>query len=197
MAGFIYNLNSPGVNAKTILVDALRQFNSGEQSDHSIDYYSKERAASYLGTPVFSPLLIKPGSYQTEEGETIGFDGIFLDTVLMTVSRSKIIQKTQITGRKGTVKEYIADGDFSVNIKAVIASPAPNIYPREAVERFLKILEAPISLEVTSEFLNMYGIYNLVIEQDDQVQRQAFQNVAIFDINAVSDEPLELQIANE
>lgn len=133
----IYSINLKNA-LTTKSIDLLRTFTISEQSDHPIKYYEDStRKESYLGTPVFSPLTIHPGKYTDDKGTEITFEGIYLDTVLMTVSHTKIIQKTTVAGRKGTIKEYIGDGDRMINIKIVIASPAPNIFPEEAVTRLI------------------------------------------------------------
>ncbi len=193
----IYSINLKNA-LQTNGIDMLRVFSISEESDHPIKYYEDStREKSYLGTSLFSPLTIHPGKYTDDKGTEIKFDGMFLDTVLMSVSRNKIIQKTTIAGRKGTIKEYIADGDFSINIKVVIASPAPKIFPEEAVNRFIQILQAPKELDVVCPFLNRHGIDSLVIDSYTNPQKPGFQNVVVFDINASSEIPYEVRVVRD
>lgn len=179
-------------------MDALKRYNvNGNIQDHSPEYWSQVRDKTYLGTPVFAPLEIKGGSYQVEGGGTVEFEGIFIDTVIISVTQSKIIEKTSITGRAGTVKEYIADGDYAVNMKIVLASPHANIFPEEANGRLLAILKAPVPLEVVCPFLTPYEIFNITVDSYSNGQKAGYQNVVEFDVNCSSDAPLELQIARQ
>jgi len=192
MAIFSVNLKNA---LQTNLFEFGRRFDGGpEPVDHDPEYWTRVRDKSYLGTPVFTPLEIKGGSYLDENGNTVTFEGMFIDCVLMTVNQSKIIEKTLINGRRGSVKEFISDNDFTVNMKIVLASPHSSIFPEEATTRLISILRAPVALEVVSAYLNMYEIYSIVIDSYNNPQRQGFQNLSMFDINASSDEPLELQL---
>ena len=63
----------------------------------------KELYKSQLGTPVFSNLELKGGSY-TYKGQNYVFPDIKVDTVLFTVAMQKNIIVTPIQGGDGTVK---------------------------------------------------------------------------------------------
>ena len=154
---------------------------------------------SYLGTAVFSNLIIEPdpergelGTFTDINGNDQTFQGIRIDTVLFNVSMTKNIIKTAVQGFNGTVKEYTSDGDFEIEIFGSIVSPSPDVYPKEDVKRLLEILSIPEPLEITSEFLNYLGINNIVVESYDINQKQGFRNVQPFSIRALSDKPLEL-----
>jgi hypothetical protein len=148
---------------------------------------------SYLGTNVWSNLVFPAGTYETLEGDEIEFDEIVFDTVLLTVSQSKNIVTTQIQGRNGSVKEYISDGDYSISIQGMITGEGMDVYPEESVINLLEILKAPVSLKVVSEFLNFFDIDELVVTSYNLPQKVGSRNTQIFQINALSDEPLELR----
>ena len=150
---------------------------------------------SYLGTPVFSNLDIEGGSYKNFEGKQIPYDPIVVNTALFDVSQSRNIIKTQIQGRNGTTKEYISDGDFSVTIRGIIASESSVKYPEEEVRKLLEVCKVQKSIEINSRLLtNVFGVTNLVIESYAFPQEEGFQNIQLFELNCVSDDPIELTI---
>lgn len=151
---------------------------------------------SYLGTPVFAPLTFKEGSYKVGD-KTIRYQGLDLQTVLMDISMSKNIVKTAVQGRSGTVKEYIADGDYQVNIRGILASIAPKAYPEEAMNKLLTLCKVPDALAVVSPLLTLFGIYHLVIESYSLPATQGYQNIQAFELTCVSDESIEVGIDAE
>ena len=150
-----------------------------------------------FGTPVFSNLEIKPFSYDTLDGENIQIaNGIIIDTVLFTVTQTKNIVKTPIQGRNGTVKEYVSDGDYLIEISGAIVSP-DRTYPQTEVNELIQILKAPLAIpadSLISEFLNWFDIHSIVVESYDIPQTEGTRNQQEFRISAVSDIPVELEI---
>ena len=83
-------------------------------------------ASADLGTPVFSNIVFEPGSFiPLDGGDPISYQGIDLDTVLITVSQGKNIITTNIQGKSGTVKEYVSDSDFIINVQGVLTVTCP------------------------------------------------------------------------
>lgn len=134
---------------------------------------------SYLGTPIFSDLMI------SENDST----GLYMSTVLFDVSHEKNIIKTSIVGRSGTIKEYIADGDYVITIRGAFVSEGNN-YPLDEVTEFVRLMKLPQALNVTSKLLQLYEIDDIVIESYSLPQQEGMQNTQLFEINAVSDLPL-------
>ncbi|PIY15128.1 MAG: hypothetical protein COZ16_05580 [Flavobacteriaceae bacterium CG_4_10_14_3_um_filter_31_253] len=156
--------------------------------------YQIDRKASMkskLGTPIYAPLTIKKGSYDTRT-DTINYDEVVLDNALVDISMSKNIVKTAIQGRKGTVKEYVSLGDYVINISGSIISDNQKEYPEIEVKALEKIVIAPISLQVVCETLNRLGIYEIVIESYNFPTKQGFIGTQVYSISAISDEPIEL-----
>lgn len=151
---------------------------------------------SQLGNPIYSNLEFPKKTYKWKDNE-YNFDGLRIDTVLLTVNQSKNIVKTEIQGRNGTVKEYISDGDYSITVAGTIVSPDAKSYPRESINLLKTVLDIPLSLEVTAEFLNIWNISNVVVESYSFPQQQGTRNTQPFQITMLSDEPIELQINNE
>lgn len=141
-----------------------------------------EEVLSYLGTPVFTELTL----FESEELN------LQLQTVLLEVSQEKNIITTSVQGRNGTVKEYISDGDFRVIIRGALVGQDPYLYPEDQVRRLKDLCKLQKSIEVTSPLLQLFEIYNLVIQSYNFPQKEGFQNVQLFELSTLSDAPLEL-----
>ena len=116
-----------------------------------------------------------------------------IDTVLYDINQTKEIIKTKIQGRSGTVKEYIADGDFVINIKGVITGDN-GVYPMDDVNYLADMLSLPIALKINSDLLATFGIFQVVVESYHIPQIEGGQSQQPFEINCISDRPVELQI---
>lgn len=183
-----YILQSFGLqNIKTSIYKANIANNPGlvsSSSEYPIQpmLVEKKVAETYLNTPVFDNIIFDV------EGENLR-----IDTVLIDVSQTKNIIKTAIQGMNGTIKEYIADGDYDIGIKGIIVSENRD-YPQQDVETLIEILKRPEAIKIASNFLNVLGISTIVIESYSLHQNEVV-NQQVFEINAVSDKPQELIIA--
>jgi hypothetical protein len=150
---------------------------------------------STFGSPIFANLIFNGGSYKDENGEQIDFDELVLDVVLFDVAQTKQIIKTEITGKRGSIKEYISNGDYSVNIKGVITSENPNAFPYQKIRDLKKILDVPRHLEISSKLLNdIHNINYVVVENYSFPMKEGIQDAQFFEINCLSDDPIELTI---
>lgn len=152
---------------------------------------------SRLGTPVYSNLEIQSGAYQDAAGNTVEYPGLIIDEVLMVISQEKIIKRTMVNGRTGTVKEFISDGDYYVQIDGVIVSDYRDVYPQQDVNNLISICKVPAAIKVTSTFLQQFGVYELVISNYRFHQKQGYRNVQPFSLQCYSDEPFEIQKRKE
>jgi hypothetical protein len=151
---------------------------------------------SAMGTPVFSNIEFLSDTYETNtKGLFRDTPALRYDAVLLTVSQSKKIIKTEIQGRDGTVKEYIGMDDFSVTINGIITGTNGH-YPVDEVALLKQILDAPIPIPVASTYLNNLGINSLVIESYEFGQEAGGYSYQTFSISAVSEIPTELRLTN-
>ncbi len=153
----------------------------------------KELYLSKLGGAVFSNFNVQAGTY-TKNGQNYSFDEIKIDIALFEVQYSKNVITTSIQGRDGTVKEYISDADFVVNIKGILLAPN-NKFPLDEFVSLIKVLKAPVPIKVNSWYLEKFGIYNLVVTGADFSQQPGQFSRQMFSITALSDTPIELNIS--
>lgn len=132
---------------------------------------------NWMGLPVFCDIRLP-----LENGEEL-----ILDTVLMTVNQQKNIIRTAIQGRPGTIKEYIAEGDYDVTIKGALVSPQSNDYPESLVRELNEILSRPESIDIVCDYLRLFDIYRLTFTGFNFPQQVGYQNMQLFEITALSD----------
>lgn len=168
------------------------------------DPFDEANFTSYLGTPVWSPLeFLKTSGTSLDNsldvGAANGNSETFLrvDTCLITVTQTKNVVKTPIQGRNGTVKEYISDGDYDINIKGVIISPYPMLYPRDEVNILIELMKLQKQIPVASEFLSLFDIEAMVVESYTISEKLGSRNEVPFEINAISDLAEEITITSK
>jgi len=163
-------------------------------------------ATSLLGTPIYGTLFIEMPEYTTfdfndftnEYVETSNFlasnkvngetQGLFLNGVIIDATVNKTIVKTEVIDLKGTVKEYIGESDLTITIRGYVASQNPNEYPDDDARLIKSYSSAPVSLNVTNDFLNnILGVTQIVVESCQLSQQQGLRNVQYFQLSCVSD----------
>lgn len=173
---------------------------------------------SELGTPVYSQVTFglktgskgvqsfpvdgsgdKPITYSDITYTLTNSDVVYrlpvmtFQAILVSVSFPRNIVKTSIQGRDGTVKEYIGEGDAVISFRGVITGKNGH-YPANEVNALKQLITAPISVPVTSDYLNNLGINNVVFDDRSFEQEEGGYSYQGFTINAISDNPIELHI---
>lgn len=152
-----------------------------EESDEVI-------ATSYLGTPVYSNLIFEANANTPENTD------IRIDTVVMTVTQLRNIVKTPIQGRDGTVKEYINNGDYQIECNGLIVSPQANVFPRNDIEALNNLMTLNSSIVVSSSFLNLFNISDVVVEEFSFAEQEGYRNQCAFTFRLISDDPIEIKV---
>lgn len=135
----------------------------------------------WLGRYVLTDMVVKvPG-----EGM------LLINDVTVNVSLQKEVVKTALVGRAGTIKEYITDGDYQLNMSVGIvavndAGEVVDQYPERAVAQLREILERPEALEVSSAFLDLFGITHIVVT-GFSAKQMTHSNRQVIEITALSD----------
>lgn len=134
-------------------------------------------------------------NFPLDRKDKVGVEGYFLpvETVL-ELERAKIIVKTNMQGRDGSVKEYISMDDWSLNFKGFFINYENDLYPEEKVETLLRIYEKKIPLKITSKWLSRWGIERVVMENISFPTFEGFSNVQPFELRCLSDDPITLTI---
>ena len=157
---------------------------------------------SYIGTPIYDNLIFLPINTNLASGRIDPITGLdksalVLNDVLLSVSQPKNIVKTSISGRNGTVKEYIGLGDYEVDVRGFLIHENPNVQPIGQLDLFIEYIQWQGQLSVTSSFLQSFRINSVVIENPVISQQAGFRNRIPFTMRLVSDEDIELQLSDD
>jgi Domain of unknown function (DUF6046) len=153
----------------------------------------KELLTTYLGTPVYSNLVFK-GDATASSGSPAASD-LTINTVLFQVMMRKNIIETALQGRDGTIKEYISMGDYEINIMGEIVSELPLVFPKTNVKALRAFCELPKQIAVVSDFLSLFGINNIVVNEYTCSEKMGSRNEVPFTMYAVSDVDLNLDLS--
>ena len=149
---------------------------------HDVDFTGLKK--SYLGTPIFDALELVTGD-----------SSFVFDSVLMSVSMENNIERTFIQGRKGSVKEYVNAGDYTIEIEGGLYAKGVYEFPETELKNTLDILKSTQQkIECISEFLQHFGIYEVVVNSFKFNQLQGSRNTLPFTISLWSDAPFEFLI---
>lgn len=149
-----------------------------------------------VGQPITDPeywegrWVLCPLRLERENGE-----GLTFADAVAAASREHRIVCTALTGRDGTVKEYINAGDWAVNIVLGLQSTEGGTiadeWPDNEVREVCKLLDCGETLRVHSEFLDALNIGRLVI-RSYSLRQMTESNYQVVEISAVSDEDYEI-----
>lgn len=112
----------------------------------------------------------------------------------VNVSRQKTIVETAVVGKDGTVKEFISNGDFALDIQIALKDDEDrDIYPIDQLNDFAELLDENRELKVGSEFLDAFKIAEIVVKTYN-VPQQTYSNRQNISIQAVSDTPYLMRL---
>lgn len=143
---------------------------------------------SWLGTPVFDRLTL------TDPVSELSID---VDTVLFEVTQKRDIVVTKVQGLSDTVKEHISNGDFQVTIHGVLLNINATKYPFDQMNTLIRLCSVNNELDCVSDFLSIFNIYHLVVVKADFKQSPGKQNFQRFQLECLSDNPVELKVEEQ
>lgn len=152
---------------------------------------------SKFGLPVFDEVLFEKLQYTSNEGTNIIVNPFSMGTCLCEISQTRNIVTTPVAGKNGTIKEYISDGDFQINIKGVLASLFQNVPPKDSINQLMGFCKSPVEFNVTSNFLAYFGIYTIVVLDYKFSQMEGQRNVIQFELQCLSDMPYEIKATKQ
>jgi hypothetical protein len=169
--------------------------------------FGTELQVSKLGLPMFDVFKFNcsPGQQIIyEASKEFGKSNVVLnapfvfETALIDVNQTKNIVKTSIAGQNGTVKEYMSEGDFVINLKGVIVGETANQRPTlQVLESLVAYLKCPVALPISCSFLDQWLINSIVVESYKLSQREGARNIIDIEINMISDSAIELSTSLE
>lgn len=169
----------------------LYRFPGSGKGAHSYNKEGREFASSPVGVPITDPAdwlgayTLCPLLLRLEDGAEMS-----IPDAVVAMTRTKQIVTTQVVGMVGTVKEYVSDGDFDINIavgiQGVEDGKVANVYPEEGLRELRKFLEVDKPISVQSAFFDLFEINRLVIKSYSLTQATE-SNYQELTISALSD----------
>ena len=165
--------------------------------DGRIDQATNQDTPLYISemvTPVFVNLkfMATPWNDRYHDKHGMSPEMIF-NTVLCSISQTKKIVETEILGLEGAISEYIGLNPYDITINGIITGSNRH-YPAAEVKTLNEIISIPDGIDVSSSFLNMFGIHRIIITDCELSQEAGRYSQQAFTIRAISDVPIELQM---
>lgn len=169
----------------------LYRFPGSGNGAHSYSKEGRDFAPTSVGVPITDPAdwqgryVLCPLLLRLEDGTELS-----LPDAVVAMTRTKNIVTTQVVGMVGTVKEYISDGDFDINIAVGIQGledgKVANVYPEDGLRELRKFLEVDKPISVQSAFFDLFEINRLVVKSYSLTQATE-SNYQELTISALSD----------
>ncbi len=123
---------------------------------------------------------------EKEDGETL-----VINDVVAGIRRQKNIVTTQMVGMDGTVKEYINNGDYQIELAVGVIAIEDGVivdeYPESGIKELRKFLEDKNAIKVQSTFFDIFGIDRIVVT-GFSVSQDTSSNYQEISVSALSDE---------
>lgn len=144
---------------------------------------------SVLGTPIYEQIALTIPA-QVSNGVITSQQQTYtlLDWPLFDITGQNVIQTTQMTNRKGSVKEFITEDDYAISIRGFIINYDSDEYPEQLVKSFRKIIDAKVALQITSPVFNeVLDIHSIVIKSWTFPGPEGIPNIQPFELECLSD----------
>lgn len=168
---------------------------------------------SILGTLMSDNITFPAGSYTDLDGREITYQKIGLDAVGVVITQRNNIVKTRISGRNGTIKEYVNRDDYRIRCEAILSKPTilpdlindnlniisknktaeKDFYPTdEAVDILRRIASSNVEVPIVSTLINETFEINDVVFEDISYNYVPGSEDVIVNFTLLSDEGIDL-----
>ncbi len=139
----------------------------------------------WVGVPTLTSLTLKSKGQE-----------LVLNECVCTVTMEKNIVQTALQGRNGTIKEYVSDGDYQVELCAALTS-ACDQYPIEELRKLMGFLQTNDALLVGDDsFLGLFGITDLIVKSYG-FNQETHSNRQTFTLCCLSDTAYEIKLRED
>jgi len=205
MANLGYNIRQLfadffGVNAPVYTIP------ENKQAKANIDYSGLEQlpdnykgeATSWMGTPIVFPAKFKGGSYNrykmNGELEKVSLNDLQLPAATMfSFRRSKNIERTNLLGANGTVKEIYGFDDWVIDVRGICLDE-PGSTAHDQYERLLQWERIADAIGISGRLFNQKEIDAVAMSDWSDNVVQGKPGAIPFSFQLFSDEPIELAI---
>lgn len=119
---------------------------------------------------------------------------VFTD-VQIKVSQRNTIVETPLTGRRGSIKEYIQAEDYAIKVKGSLINGKQSAFPFYQLQSLVRLLRQTETFKVNNKYLEAFDVFEVALKKADFNQdQQQFMNVLPFELDLISDERYELEV---
>lgn len=190
----VSQLGTPVLDHITFYTDDLNSSPiSGSFAKTSNDYYNNRKdflKANYDYIVAESERELKrlQEVFKGTEQAQKNFFNVTLDLAVITVNRPRNILKQIVNGDDGTVKTYIANGDYEISINGIIAGTSPLQTDVGKIAQLDAMFSLKKNLKIASIYLNnTLGVLDVVVDSYNFTPNVEYGNLTEFSINLVSD----------
>lgn len=145
----------------------------GEPTSHKvIPYYDK--ATNQIGNTIV-----------TAPSDFVHFDL----SALINVKGGNNVILTQVQGRDYSRKEFVSGGDVSFDVSGNIMSNYPDVYPYDAVSKFIELMNHKGVIQVYNLMFQQLNVSQVVIQSFSLNQTEGTKNVQPYSFTCVAVEP--------
>ena len=176
-----------------ILIDRMNKTGSvGREHDFEIAQAPELKRQTDTGTPIYGEDPGLPGRYYFMP---VILGGVEIPAAVLSVTGQKIIQKTPMPGRSGSVKELIYADDWMVSITGMLWN-GRRTYPEEEIARMRELCarDESVSLICALTDILFNGNDQVVIEKYDFPEMGGVEDMQLVRLQCVTDAPFELEI---
>lgn len=122
---------------------------------------------------------------------------LLINDAVISISSEKNIVRTSLVGLNGTIKEYICDGDYEINLSVGIVAVDNETglivdeYPQEGIKKIKSFLSENKSIRVSSPFLSIFDIDRIAITEFS-LNQETDSNRQTIAVRALSDKNYEI-----
>lgn len=156
-----------------------------------------------FGVPVYGAFEFKEGTYNTYDKmtgqvKTVKMTGMAMPySCIAEFSRPMIMTQTSVLGATGSVKEVYGIDDWNIRIRGIAMDNTIwgiGLTAQEQINDLVKWRDICDAIGITGKIFNEKEIYRIAIKDMSIRPVEGRWGVIPFEIDAVSDEPIELMI---
>jgi hypothetical protein len=139
---------------------------------------SRLEGTSELGQPYFMPVTL---------------NGIDLPNALISITPKKKIIETELTGRKGSVNEFINIMNYDIKIRGIIVD-RENPFPENGIMQLQEMWELNESITLQSALTDIFlqADDSVVIKSMNLPEMKGIENAQAYEIQLISDQDFDL-----
>jgi hypothetical protein len=154
--------------------------------------------SSFLNTPILMPMEFVSARKQVYENGNIvekSFSGMVIPPAsVVDFSQAIKREKSEVSGRNGSVKETHGLDDWRIRIRGVAVNEIDfRSKPQEFINALVELKNYPGNLEMVNEMCKWLGIYEVVVDNVELPAMEGYPGTQPFVIELSSDMPFEIK----